>query len=207
MFQHYGMTETGLGGGVECEAFAGYHLREADLYYEVVDPNDGRPVPDGEMGEVVFTTLTREGMPLIRYCTGDFASFIPSPCSCQSILRRMSPVRGRMGGGVSLGGSSGISMPDLDEAVFAVSGVMNYQAEIYSRKNRDHLKISVYTEAENSAMMLERVYETVTNILQIRDAVHRKALWVDIIEPGQAASFTTGAAKRLIMDRREETTP
>ena len=70
VFTHYGMTETGLGGGVECEALDGYHLREADLYFEVVDHETGAACPDGIMGEVVFTTLTRRGMPLIRYRAG-----------------------------------------------------------------------------------------------------------------------------------------
>jgi len=73
VFNHYGMTETGLGGGVECEARRGYHLREADLYVEIVEPDGALPVPDGEPGEVVVTTLTRTGMPLIRYRTGDLS--------------------------------------------------------------------------------------------------------------------------------------
>jgi phenylacetate-coenzyme A ligase PaaK-like adenylate-forming protein len=52
------MTEMGLGGGVECEALGGCHLREADLYFEVVDHQTGEVCPDGTTGEVVFTTLT-----------------------------------------------------------------------------------------------------------------------------------------------------
>ena len=70
VYNHYGTTEMGLGGGVECAAHRGYHLREADLYFEIVDPLTGEHVEDGEFGEVVFTTLTREGMPLIRYRMG-----------------------------------------------------------------------------------------------------------------------------------------
>ena len=79
VFNHYGMTETGLGGGVECAALEGYHLREADLFFEIVDHETGAPCPDGAVGEVVFTTLTRKGMPLIRYRTGDIARMIPDP--------------------------------------------------------------------------------------------------------------------------------
>ena len=67
VYNHYGMTEMGLGGGVECQARRGYHLREADLYFEIVNPQTEMPVVEGETGEVVFTTLTRRGMPLIRY--------------------------------------------------------------------------------------------------------------------------------------------
>ncbi len=61
VFAHYGTTETGLGGGVECAARDGYHLREMDLLLEIVDPATGRALPAGEEGEVVFSTLTRQG--------------------------------------------------------------------------------------------------------------------------------------------------
>jgi phenylacetate-CoA ligase len=82
VYNHYGMTEMGLGGGVECRARRGYHLREADLLFEIVDPISGTPLPEGEAGEIVFTTLTRAGMPLIRYRTGDAGRFLPGPCPC-----------------------------------------------------------------------------------------------------------------------------
>ena len=95
VFDHYGLTETGYGGGVECCGKQGYHLREGDLFFEVVDPVSGEPVPDGTPGEVVFTTLTRQAMPLIRYRTGDMAAMLPGPCVCGSPLRRLSRIGGR----------------------------------------------------------------------------------------------------------------
>lgn len=96
VFDHYGATETGYGGGVECEAFDGYHLRETEIYFEVVDMATGAPVPDGTVGEVVFTTLTRRGMPFVRYRTGDAARMVPGPCACGSRLRRLGPILGRI---------------------------------------------------------------------------------------------------------------
>jgi phenylacetate-coenzyme A ligase PaaK-like adenylate-forming protein len=96
VLDHYGMTESGYGGGVECLAHDGYHLRELDLVVEIVDIESGRPLPDGEEGEIVITTLTREAMPLIRYRTGDAASMLPGPCRCGSPLRRLSAVKGRI---------------------------------------------------------------------------------------------------------------
>ena len=96
VLDHYGMTETGYGGGVECPARHGYHLRELDLLVEVVDMATGEPLPDGHEGEVVITTLTREAMPLIRYKTGDAAAMLPGPCRCGSPLRRLGTVRGRI---------------------------------------------------------------------------------------------------------------
>ncbi len=92
VFEHYGMTEMGLGGAVSCWTLEGYHPREADLYFEIIDPETGNVVPDGELGEVVFTTLTRKGMPFIRYRTGDRSRWITEPCECGSVLRRLDKV-------------------------------------------------------------------------------------------------------------------
>lgn len=95
IFEHYGMTEMGLGCAVSCPELSGYHIREADLYLEIIDPATGQILPDGEEGEIVFTTLTRKGMPFIRYRTGDWSSFIKEPCACGSILKRISRVGDR----------------------------------------------------------------------------------------------------------------
>ena len=95
VFEHYGMTEMGLGCAVSCPVLEGCHVREADLYLEIIDPKTGMPLPDGQEGEVAFTTLTRKGMPFIRYRTGDWSSFLPEPCSCGSLLKRLSRVGDR----------------------------------------------------------------------------------------------------------------
>jgi phenylacetate-coenzyme A ligase PaaK-like adenylate-forming protein len=132
VFQHYGATEMGLGGGVDCQAHAGYHLREADLYFEIVDPESGKPVLAGEPGEVVFTTLTRRGMPLIRYRTGDLSRMLTAPCACGSLLRRMEPLKSR--DSVRLGSPKGpgshLTMAMLDEALFPVPGVIEFEATL-----------------------------------------------------------------------------
>jgi phenylacetate-coenzyme A ligase PaaK-like adenylate-forming protein len=94
-YEHYGMTEMGLGGAMACEERKGYHPREADLLFEIIDPDTGAILPDGAYGEVVFTTLTRQAMPLIRYRTGDYSRFLPAPCRCGSILKRLDKVGDR----------------------------------------------------------------------------------------------------------------
>lgn len=130
VYDHYGMTEMGLGGGLECSAHAGYHLREADLYFEIIDPASGNLIPDGEYGEVVFTTLSRQGMPLIRYRTGDISRFITEPCPCGSILRRLERIRCRKDGQVYLGNLGKVSMPDFDEILFPLPGVINFSVTV-----------------------------------------------------------------------------
>jgi phenylacetate-coenzyme A ligase PaaK-like adenylate-forming protein len=132
VFQHYGATEMGLGGGVDCQAHAGYHLREADLYFEIVNPESGQPAPPGETGEVVFTTLTRRGMPLIRYRTGDLSRMLTAPCACGSLLRRLQPLKSR--DSIRLGPpdapGSRLTMAMLDEALFKTPGVIDFEATI-----------------------------------------------------------------------------
>lgn len=127
VFDHYGMTEMGLGGGVECAAHAGYHLREADLLFEVVDPVSGLPVSEGEYGEVVFSTLRRRGMPLIRYRTGDISRFLPGLCPCGSHLRRLEGIRRRLGQGAAIGQDT-LELPMLDELLFRLPGLLDFTA-------------------------------------------------------------------------------
>jgi phenylacetate-CoA ligase len=93
----YGLSEI-IGPGVssECaEGRGGAHVNEDHFLVEVVDPESGRPVPDGEVGELVFTTLTKEALPLLRYRTGDLASLTREPCVCGRTFARMSRVIGR----------------------------------------------------------------------------------------------------------------
>ena len=141
VFNHYGMTETGLGGGVECNALQGCHLREADLFLEIVD-NQGRAVPQGQSGEIVLTTLTRTGMPLIRYRTGDFSRFLTSRCACGSPLKRLGRLRGR-----SIYRSKGIELPleDMDETLFALDDLVDFEVSVERKENKYLLNLEFWT--------------------------------------------------------------
>lgn len=123
VFNHYGMTEMGLGGAVECSAHDGMHVRENDLYMEVVDPKTGQLLPDGRQGELVFTTLTRKAMPLIRYRTGDQGMLTTCRCSCGSILKKVMYVGDRL---------SQLQIQRIDEAMFAIPGIMDYSLTLKS---------------------------------------------------------------------------
>ena len=128
VFTHWGMTETGLGGGVQCQAREGYHLRDADFWIEIVDPKGGEPVPDGQWGEIVLTTLTRTGMPLIRYRTGDISRFMTKPCPCGSHLKRLDRVEGRSVYEFSCGRR--FRLDALDEALFRLPDIIDFEVRV-----------------------------------------------------------------------------
>lgn len=94
VYAHWGMRETGLGGAVECAAHQGYHIRHADLFLEIIQPNSGQILPPGCRGELVISTLNRQAMPLLRYRTGDLAHLLDGPCPCGSTLLRLGYVEG-----------------------------------------------------------------------------------------------------------------
>ena len=200
VFSHYGMTEMGHGGGVECEALDGYHLREADLYFEVVDHETGEPCSDGMIGEVVFTTLTRRGMPLIRYRTGDIARIIHQPCPCGSVLRRMDRVRGRWNGVVRLDPDSTLTLSDMDEALFRLPGLLDYRATVSKgRDGRFRLHIDVH-RAEDGSLTDREVLQILNEVEAIRKGIARANLEIPTVRFSADGRWTTtGVSKRKIV--------
>lgn len=150
IFEHYGMTEMGLGGGVDCTAHAGYHMRESELLIEVIDPASGEPVAKGETGEVVFTTLNRRGMPLIRYRTGDLSRLLSGTCACGSPLVRLERLHRRIGGGIRLDGGSELTIAMLDECLFDIDDVADFNA-VYRDETPSRLDLEV-TAVNGGAM-------------------------------------------------------
>jgi phenylacetate-coenzyme A ligase PaaK-like adenylate-forming protein len=180
----------------------GYHLREADLYFEIVDPVEGRPIPDGETGEVVFTTLTRSGMPLIRYRTGDLARFLPGPCRCGTVLRRLSHVRGRLSGRVRICDGLWIDSADLDEALYPIPALIDYQAEVICEDGLDTLALSLQmcdTGEENDVRTVQTALELVP---AVRDALAGGYLRLGAIRFGGVNLLSTGMIKKTIIDKR-----
>jgi phenylacetate-CoA ligase len=96
VYNSYGLTEmNGPGIGFECEYKAGMHLWEDNFILEIINPATGEPLPEGQTGELVMTTLNREAMPIIRYRTRDITSIIPEPCKCGRTHRRIARFTGR----------------------------------------------------------------------------------------------------------------
>ncbi len=206
VFNHYGTTEMGLGGGVQCAARSAYHMREADLYFEIIDPETGVPLPEGEMGEIVFTTLTRKGMPLIRYRIGDLSRFVPGNCPCGSTLRQMEVVRGRIAGTKKLVGMS-LVIAELDEAVFRIDGVLNYRCEISEDEGRDVLTVDVVSAERNPAgrdALTEEVQRALHQVPAVAKGLALGRVEVAVNVDGAQLPISKGTAKRTIVDRRSE---
>lgn len=193
VYEHYGMTEMGLGGAVECSAREGYHLREADLLFEIVDSATGRQADDGEYGEVVFSTLTRSGMPLVRYRTGDRSRFLTRPCLCGSILRRLERISGRLNEPVRLNDRSTISIAQLDEILFRDPCVSAYTAEIRREEKFDRLILRIKRARHD--FDADVVISGIRSQLSIGDLVRIE------VREGDPGFFTTGTAKRHIICR------
>jgi len=202
VFNHYAMTEMGLGGGLECAAQAGYHMREADLLFEIVHPDTGEVLLEGEEGEVVFTTLTRRGMPLIRYRTGDLARFIPGPCPCGTVMKRMAPVKDRVKGRISLTGGGLISMSMLDEALFAVKDVLNFQAVISSRNGIDCLAVKAHLAGWAGEETPALIQKALLSIPVVAENIKQGSLNLAPVEVDRSKELWR-PAKRMIQDLRK----
>ena len=115
LFPHYGSREMGMAGAITCQAHAGMHLRENHVIAEIVD-EAGKPLPPGETGELVVTTIGMQALPLIRYRTGDYTRILPGLCPCGSAALRLDTVRRR---------PAGIDVCALDEAFFTLPGLID----------------------------------------------------------------------------------
>ncbi len=204
VFSHYGTTEMGLGGGVDCEAFSGYHLREADLFFEIVDPVSGRPRPAGQPGEIVFTTLTRDAMPLLRYQTGDLSRFLPDPCPCGTVLRRLEKVRGKLHDMVSLRSGEWLGMADLDEALFRIPGIVNYVPTLVRTPGADRLEVVIHPASYGPLPRSEQIVGVLMSVPAIAFSVNMGRFTVGPIRFSSEDWITTGVVKRAIVQRNEE---
>jgi phenylacetate-coenzyme A ligase PaaK-like adenylate-forming protein len=200
VYEHYGMTEMGLGGGVFCEALNGYHLREADMIFEIVDPLTGKRIPDGNYGEIVFTTLTRKGMPLIRYRTGDISRFLIEPCPCGTVLKTMDRVQHRIASEVKLSNGQTVTMPMLEDIIFAIEGILDFDAEIYIESGIEILKVSISSLEE---------FEIIKQILLIAieksiigSSIKSGTIKININMQGKMELDIKAIRKRNLIDRR-----
>lgn len=195
VFTHYGMTEMGYGGGVECQVLNGYHMREADLYFEIINPETGEEVQDGEMGEVVFTTLTRQAMPLVRYRTGDMAAFSENACKCGTFLKTMNRVLGRMDNRLIIGENNYLYLRELDELILSYKDILSYKACL---KDKNLLNIEITTE--NKALK-DKLEQSIKILLEEKSEQKKKVAVT--VNPGKMPEkIVNSMVKRKLCDYR-----
>ena len=138
LYDIYGLTEIyGPGIGISCEYECGMHCWDDYLYFEIIDPKTGENLPDGEIGELVITTLQKEGAPLIRYRTHDLTYIIPGQCECGSPYPRIATLIGRTDDMVKVKGVN-IYPGQLEDVLRFVEGVSSeYQVMIDHLEGKD----------------------------------------------------------------------
>ena len=143
-YNSYGMTEmNGPGVAFECEKQAGMHVWEDAYIAEIIDPETGEHVAEGEVGELVMTTLCRDGMPLLRYRTRDLTRFIPGPCACGRTHRRIDRIAGRADDMMIIKGCNIYPM-QIEQALMSLPEVaQNYLIEIFKEGEMDQLRVKV----------------------------------------------------------------
>ncbi len=147
-FDIYGLTEIyGPGIGIDCHCHQGIHYWSDYLHFEIIDPRTGEGLPDGELGELVITTLVKEGAPLIRYRTRDLTRIIPGVCSCGSPYPRIDRILGRSDDMIKVKGVN-IYPGQIEDVLKAVAGASSeYQIRLTRVEARDQLLLRVEGEA------------------------------------------------------------
>jgi phenylacetate-CoA ligase len=211
----YGLSEI-IGPGVsnECvEAKSGMHLMEDHFLAEIIDPESGERLPDGRVGELVFTTLTKQAMPLIRYRTGDLCSMTQEGCICGRTHARMSHILGRADDMLIIRGVN-VFPSQIEAALLGLEGITPHHRIIVSREGRlDALEVQVEVTESFFQQVGEEMFSsqhqqgtaevhTVTGrvIQALHDALGLNSK-VTLLPPGQGPRSEGGKLKR-VEDRR-----
>ena len=203
VYGHYGMTEMGLGVSVECHAHDGYHFNEADLMLEIIDPKTGDIIDDDREGELVFTTLSREGTPLIRYRTHDISRVIRKPCPCgATTLKRIGGLVRKKRSFVTIGDKDTICPSFFDDEIYSVSVAIDYELRITKKEGKDRLKFTVETTEEGPGIEKE-IEKRLLNNPVIRRNIDLGMLSLDQIEiVSMGTLIRSTRAKKMILDNR-----
>jgi phenylacetate-CoA ligase len=200
-FDIFGLTEIiGPGVAAECEYQNLLHVFEDHFYPEIINPDTGESLPDGEKGELVFTTLTREGTPIIRYRTRDITYLTREQCECGRTLVRMHRILGRTDDMLIIRGVN-IFPSQVEQVLIQMEGVEpHYQLLVERRENMDCLEVLVeMTESlfSDELKFIKRKESEIEHKLRESLLIHSK---VKLVEPKSIAR-SEGKAKRII-DKR-----
>ncbi len=167
LYDIYGLTEIyGPGIGISCDENKGMHYFDDYLYIEIIDPKTLKPVPDGEMGEIVITTLVKEGAPLIRYRTHDLSRIIPGECPCGCKYPRLDTIMGRTDDMMKIKGVN-VFPSQIEEILQKFDEVSSeYQIRISHLDGKDTMRIYVETNGTVDFMDLsKRIAEKVKSAI------------------------------------------
>ena len=198
LYDIYGLTEIyGPGIGISCDENAGMHYWDDYVYIEIVDPKTLQPVPDGEEGEIVITTLVKEGAPLLRFRTHDISRIIPGECACGNKYPRLDIIKGRSDDMFKV---HGVNMfpSQVEEILGMVDGVSSeYNINIAHDEahNRDIIMVTVEAEGR---VDFEQTGQTIKNLFKSKMSVTPK---INVVPVGTLPR-TEKKAKRVI-DHRE----
>lgn len=202
VLSHFGMTEMGLATSIECEAADGLHIDEADYMAEVIDPETGKHLPDRVPGELVFTSLSMQGTPLIRYRTRDVSFLIEPPCRCDfRTIGRMGKVQGRMDAQTKIGYGQKIYPVLFDEVLLNVPGVLAYRVGLDRVGFRDRLTFRVELKGDPEAGKAA-VYDALVQLDEIKDALENDLILPPVVEIVEAGSVAFSPKSKVIEDRR-----
>ena len=167
LYDIYGLTEIyGPGIGINCKYNTGMHCWDDYLYIEIIDPKTLKPVPDGEFGEIVITTLVKEGAPLIRYRTHDLSRIIPGECPCGSKHPRLDTIMGRTDDMMKIKGVN-VFPSQIEEVLQAFPEVSSeYQIRISHLDGKDTMRIYVETNGSvNFLDLADRIAAKVKSVI------------------------------------------
>jgi phenylacetate-CoA ligase len=201
-YNSYGLSEmNGPGVAFECLEQNGMHVWEDAYLPEVVDPDTGQPVPDGEIGELVITTLCREGMPLIRYRTKDLTRFLPGACPCGRMHRRIDRIKGRADDMIIIKGVNIYPM-QVEQALMTIPEVgQNYQIVLEREGYLDQMRVKVEIKNEffvEDMRVLQALQSRISS--RLRDEI-LISVRVDLVESNSLPN-SEGKAQR-VLDLRE----
>jgi phenylacetate-CoA ligase len=195
----YGLTEIiGPGVSFECEAQDGLHVNEDHFYVEIINPETGVTIPDGEKGEVVFTTITKEGTPLLRYRTRDISYLIREPCSCGRTSVRMHRLFGRTDDMLIIRGVN-VFPSQIEEALIEIEGTEPQYLIVVTRgeNHLDEVELQVEVKKEvfsDETRVLEKLRSRIESIMKSRLQISVK---VKLVEP-KTIERSMGKAKRVL---------
>ena len=179
LFDIYGLTEVyGPGIAIDCPCHEGMHYWDDFLYFEIIDSETGEVLPDGEMGELVITTLKKEGAPLIRYRTHDITRIIPKKCSCGSEYPMIDRIFGRTDDMIKVKGVN-IYPGQIEDVLKTVEGGISGEYRIYIDHidGKDQMKIQTETEKNADKKLLE---ERIVSVFKTKIGIKISCECVDI---------------------------